>query len=172
MRSFLLIYRFNGHRRIAFKKTLKSLLLWVKRSRLLFLFFSTEELKHLKMRTEQVETSGLETEATLHTYMDILFKLGFSTFCICVKDPESRLWQTDVWHNGLGADSCVHVISIWSISQRVCNNKCTYTRKHWKDFPRAWCQYNQYIYVTTSLTSQSGKHLRPHNSKATKSWQS
>lgn len=45
---------------------------------------------------EQVETSGLETEATLHTYMDILFKLGFSTFCICVKDPESRLWQTDV----------------------------------------------------------------------------
>lgn len=40
MRSFLLIYRFNGHGRIAFKKTLKSLL------------FSTEELKHLKMRTE------------------------------------------------------------------------------------------------------------------------
>lgn len=39
---------------------------------------------------EQVETSGLETEATLHTYMDI------PTFCICVKDPESRLWQTDV----------------------------------------------------------------------------
>lgn len=39
---------------------------------------------------EQVETSGLETEATLHTYMD------FPTFCICVKDPESRLWQTDV----------------------------------------------------------------------------
>lgn len=39
---------------------------------------------------EQVETSGLETEATLHTYMDN------PTFCICVKDPESRLWQTDV----------------------------------------------------------------------------
>lgn len=39
---------------------------------------------------EQVETSGLETEATLHTYMDI------PTYCICVKDPESRLWQTDV----------------------------------------------------------------------------
>lgn len=39
---------------------------------------------------EQVETSGLETEATLHTYMDI------PTFCICVKDPKSRLWQTDV----------------------------------------------------------------------------
>lgn len=39
---------------------------------------------------EQVETSGLETEATFHTYMDI------PTFCICVKDPESRLWQTDV----------------------------------------------------------------------------
>lgn len=39
---------------------------------------------------EQVETSGLETEATLHTYMDI------PTFCICVQDPESRLWQTDV----------------------------------------------------------------------------
>lgn len=162
MRSFLLIYRFNGHGRIAFKKTLKSLLLWVKRSRLQFLFFSTEELKHLKMRTE----NRLKQEATLHTYMDI------PTFCICVKDPESRLWQTDVWHNGLGADSCVHVISIWSISQRVCNNKCTYTRKHWKDFLRAWCQYNQYIYVTTSFTSQSGKHLRPHNSKATKSWQS
>lgn len=162
MRSFLLIYRFNGHGRIAFKKTLKSLLLWVKRSRLQFLFFSTEELKHLKMRTE----NRLKQEATFHTYMDI------PTFCICVKDPESRLWQTDVWHNGLGADSCVHVISIWSISQRVCNKKCTYTRKHWKDFLRAWCQYNQYIYVTTSFTSQSGKHLRPHNSKATKSWQS
>lgn len=74
MRSFLLIYRFNGHGRIAFKKTLKSLL------------FSTEELKHLKMRTE----NRLKQEATLHTYMDI------PTFCICVKDPESRLWQTDV----------------------------------------------------------------------------
>lgn len=167
MRSFLLIYRFNGHGRIAFKKTLKSLLLWVKRSRLQFLFFFYRGTKTPEDENrEQVETSGLETEATLHTYMDI------PTFCICVKDPESRLWQTDVWHNGLGADSCVHVISIWSISQRVCNNKCTYTRKHWKDFLRAWCQYNQYIYVTTSFTSQSGKHLRPHNSKATKSWQS
>lgn len=33
----------------------------------------------------------VETDATLHTYMDILFKLGFSTFCFCVKDPESNV---------------------------------------------------------------------------------
>lgn len=68
MRSFLLIYRFNGHGRFFYRGT------------------KTPEDEN----REQVETSGLETEATLHTYMDI------PTFCICVKDPESRLWQTDV----------------------------------------------------------------------------